>query len=71
MKSFSHNLLLAALFLCLISQARAQKPAAASVPATKAACIKQPGFIGGPFVPTARAARLISLRLPTSSHLRC
>ena len=53
-------LLAASLSLSLMSQLLAQEPDVTD-PAPKTVCSKQPGFIGGPFVPTARAARRIYL----------
>ena len=46
-------LLATASLFCLISQVGAQEPQVATDPAVKSACRQQPGFIGGPFVPTA------------------
>jgi hypothetical protein len=55
------NLRATASLLFLISQVGAQEPKVATDPAVKTTCSKQPGFIGGPFVPTVRAARRIYL----------
>ena len=43
------------------AQVGAHEPPVAIDPAVKTACRQQPGFIGGPFVPTVRAARRIYL----------
>lgn len=51
----------AASLLFIVSHVSAQEPNVATDPAVKTICSKQPGFIGGPFVPTARAARRIYL----------
>lgn len=41
-----------------MSHAGTQEPSFTAAQTMKTACIKQPGFIGAPFVPTARAVRL-------------
>jgi len=61
MNLFKQYLFLTASLTCSMSHAGSQDPSVTAEQTTKTACIKQPGFIGGPFVPTARAARLIYL----------
>ena len=60
MKVVKH-VVLAAIALFSIATAHADKTEAVSPEPVKVACIKQAGFIGGPFVATASAARLIYL----------
>jgi hypothetical protein len=60
MKLPQHFFLIAAA-LCSIAAGHADEHEPVSAQPVNVACIKQPGFIGGPFVPSTTAARLIYL----------
>jgi hypothetical protein len=61
--NFTRHLLLTSAAVCSIANVDAKEPSVVSAEPATIACVKQPGFIGGPFVATAQAARLIYLAI--------